>query len=284
LAVKNLRQFALSIWTDESNRRQRMRHLALAGAWQVWKRLFRKPLTRSLFNGMRLRVYPDCMTSSGVFYYRIPNGRSIEFMRLHMEGGTLVDVGANVGIVSILLADKLDHAWLFEPNAAAAERASENIALNNLDFVVHSLALSDRTAQVEFEDRGGVNATNRTVVGFQTAVPTVTVPCSTFDDFVQAKDRKAVTPFFVKIDVEGHENSVLRGMQQFLLHRRPRLVMFEYLARTNLKETFEIFEKAGYRVIALDAAGKPHWADVAVAPLQDLFACPREIGDQIVPD
>jgi FkbM family methyltransferase len=33
----------------------------------------------------------------------------------------------------------------------------------------------------------------------------------------------------VKIDVEGHENSVLRGMKEFLKHHRPKLVMFEYL-------------------------------------------------------
>jgi hypothetical protein len=39
-----------------------------------------------------------------------------------------------------------------------------------------------------------------------------------------------------KIDVEGHENSVLRGMMDCLRRHRPRVVMFEYLQRTNLRK------------------------------------------------
>jgi predicted RNA methylase len=32
------------------------------------------------------------------------------------ERRTFVDVGANVGLVSLLVADKVEHAILFEPN------------------------------------------------------------------------------------------------------------------------------------------------------------------------
>src|SRR5205085_12131419 len=78
----------------------------------------------------------------------------------------------------------------------------------------------------------------------------------------------------VKIDVEGHENSVLRGMREMLRTHRPRIVMFEYLQRTNLKETFDIFGSVDYRIIVLSSRGEPSFATPDVAPLQDLFACP----------
>ena len=128
-------------------------------------------LTATLFNGIRLRVYPDCLTSSAAYYFRVPNSLSIKFMRKHIDGGLLLDVGANVGLVSMLLADKIHQAWLFEPNPAAAARACENIRLNALDFEVLQMALSDQKGTVDFENRGGVNAANRTVVGFKTNVP-----------------------------------------------------------------------------------------------------------------
>jgi hypothetical protein len=110
----------------------------------------------------------------------------------------------------------------------------------------------------------------------------VEVPCTTFDDFLIQHGHTPRTSWFVKIDVEGHENSVLRGMRQFLLAQRPKLVMFEYLQRTNLEETFQIFDSVGYRVMLLAETGKPMWAEGPVAPLQDLFACPKELGPQFV--
>ena len=90
--------------------------------------------------------------------------------------GILIDVGANVGLVTLLLADKVQHALLFEPNPIAAQRARENPALNRLNFEVHDLALSDKTGTVGFEDEGGVSTCNRTVSGFSSSVPTPRSP------------------------------------------------------------------------------------------------------------
>jgi FkbM family methyltransferase len=203
-------------------------------------------------------------------------------LRKHIDKGTLLDIGANVGLISLLLADKIQHAILFEPNPAAVVRARENLTLNDLPFEIHQLALSDQSGVVELENAGGVDSCNRTVVGFTTSVPTISVPRSTLDGFLAERGAVPAPVTAVKIDVEGHENSVLRGMLDFLETQRPRLVMFEYLQRTNLVETLEIFSCAGYRVIELKA-GAPRWATLKVSPLQDLFACPEELANDFVP-
>jgi methyltransferase FkbM-like protein len=80
----------------------------------------------------------------------------------------------------------------------------------------------------------------------------------------------------IKIDVEGHENSVLRGMMDCLRRHRPRVVMFEYLQRTNLREAISLFEDAGYTVLQLVPEGAAI-AGADVPPLQDLFACPHDL-------
>jgi len=281
-SIRDLHYVVRSVWQDESNRQARLRRLFMAGGWQVWKRLVRTPVIVPLFNGFRFRAYPDCQASSAVLYTRIPNFKCLSFVRKHIDKGTLLDIGANVGLVTLLLADKIQHAILFEPNPIAAARARENMALNQFGFEVHALALSDQAGVVEIENAGGVDSCNRTVVGFTTSLPTISVQRATVDNFLAAHAALPAPISAVKIDVEGHENSVLRGMAGLLETHRPRLVMFEYLQRTNLVETLELFSQVGYRVMELKA-GTPTWATLQVSPLQDLFACPEELATEFIP-
>jgi len=281
-SIRSLNYVVGSVWHDESNRQVRLRRLLMAGGWQVWKRLVRTPVVVPLFNGFRFRAYPDCQSSSAVLYTRIPNFKCLSFLRKHIARGILLDIGANVGLISLLLADKIQHAILFEPNPIAAARARENLALNQLSFEVQELALSDQAGVVEIENAGGVDSCNRTVVGFNTSLPTISVPRNSLDNFLAERDALSAPVSAVKIDVEGHENSVLRGMLGFLEKQRPRLVMFEYLQRTNLTETLQLFSRVGYQIMELKA-GTPAWVTTQAAPLQDLFACPEELASEFVP-
>lgn len=263
-----------NLWNEESNRGQRTRRLCIFVGWQLWKRVARKSITVSLFNGKRFKAYPDCSVSSGVLYTRIPNSKKILFLREHLSGGTLIDVGANVGSVSLLLADKIENAILFEPNPVAAARARENLVRNQLGFTVYELALSDTNGEIPFECDGAVDSVGHVVVNAPSSqTASRVVQCITFDEFLRQHGDPDFRVSLVKIDVEGHENSVLRGMREFLAEKRPPLVMFEYLQRTNLEQTITIFAGVGDQVFELGANGP-----VAVAcraePLQDLFACP----------
>jgi FkbM family methyltransferase len=280
-SISQLRDWTGAIWHDESNRSHRVYALARAAGWQVWKRTVRRPLTTKLFNGLRFQVYPDCTTSSSTFYSRIPYSRNLHFLRGQISGGTLIDIGANVGLISVLLADKIQHALLFEPNPTAVARARENIALNQLPFQVHEVALSDQNGTVSFEDLGGASPCNRVVSGITTNAPTITVPCMRLDDFLEQHANFPAPIAAIKIDVEGHENSVLQGMTRTLRERRPRVIMFEYLQRTDLRKTFEIFGKCGYKVTFLTSSGELQQAGLDVQPLQDLFACPEELAAEL---
>jgi len=265
-----------NLWNEESNQGERIRRLFIFVGWQLWKRLVRKPITVSLFNGKRFIAYPDCHVSSGVLYTRVPNSRNILFLRKHLSGGTLIDVGAHVGSVSLLLADKIEDAILFEPNPLAAARARENLARNQLGFKVYEFALSDTSGEIRFECHEGVDVGGHVVANAPSSqMATRVVQCITFDAFLREHGEPHFPVSLVKIDVEGHENSVLRGMRQFLAERRPPLVMFEYLRRTNLEETLSFFTGVGYQVFEVGTNG-PVAVTNRVEPLQDLFACPVE--------
>jgi FkbM family methyltransferase len=273
--IKNLFYVIHSIWSDASNRGQRGKRVLMFAGWQLWKRIAHLPIVLATDNGFRFIAYPESDVSAGFIYYRVPDAHDIAFLRAHTRGGVFLDIGANVGSVSLLLADKIDTAILFEPNPVAAVRARENIALNRLCFDVHELAVSDVEGTVELEDAGGAAPCNRTVEGFESRVPTRTVQRVTIDEFLRTRPEIGEITA-VKIDVEGHENAVLRGMKRLLHEKRPRLIMFEYLERTNLSQALALFESVSYKAFELTANG-PAEIQAPVRPLQNLFACPKEI-------
>jgi len=264
------------IWLEDSNRGERLRRVFFFFCWQIWKRIVGTPVNAHLFNGFRIRVRPDCDVSPAAFYYSLPSSRHLSLVRKFLNGGAFVDVGANVGLVTLLMADKIGHAVLFEPSPVASRRAKENLLMNKLPYEVFPVALSDTTGDIEFENLGA-SSCNRTVQGFATSIPTITVRRTTFDRFLEERSIPLPPIDAVKIDVKGHENAVLRGMKEFLRNHRPKVVMFEYLARTDLRETLDILDKVGYSVFELSTSGVRRIEEAAeVKPLQDLFACPNE--------
>jgi FkbM family methyltransferase len=265
------------ILRNESNKGQRFRRLLVSVGWQIWKRAIGKPIGVTLFNGYRFLAYPDCDSSSNAIYFSIADYREVTFLRKRIRGGVLIDVGANVGLLSLSLADKINNAILFEPNAMAAQRAKANMVQNHLNFEVHAVALSDEIGEIFLEDRGGVDSTNRTLTDPQkTSFPTRKVRRTTLDSFLKDHVDFIKNIALVKIDVEGHENAVLRGMQRTLTTLQPRIVMFEYLQRTDFSETQELLSTAGYAIYSLDGQGNLTPVVRRPEPLQNLFALPAE--------
>ena len=212
-------------------------------------------------------------------YTRVPASRDIFFLRARIGEGTLIDVGANVGLVTLLLADKVKHALLFEPNPVAAQRARENLALNGLKFEVHELALSDRTGTVAFEDEGGVSTCNRTVSGFSTSVPTREVRCIQLDEFL-TQHPPPLPISAIKIDVEGHENQVLAG-NAGMPAPVPAWPGDVRVSATDQSARDPALVRVS-RVRCPSAHFKgPEIAGPDVPPLQDLFACPNELLQEI---
>jgi len=266
------------ILTHPSNRgAERFKRLIAFVGWQLWKRSVRQPLTLRLFNGFRFRAYPRCHISSSAIYFRIPDFGELSFLRRNLHNGILIDVGANVGLFTLSLADKVRHAILFEPNTLAVTRAVENLRLNALNFEIHTMALSDQEGEVFFEDQGDVSTTNRVLVDHQqSAFPVHKVPCTTLDTFLSTHTPLVNDIDVIKIDVEGHENAVLQGMRDTLTRKRPGIVMFEYLQRTNFQITRMIFESVGYKTYFLNNEFKPEALLGQPSPLQNLFALPVE--------
>ena len=140
--------------------------------------------------------------------------------------GVVFDIGANIGYFSRLLAERSGFRGtlhLFEPLPHLASLCRETFAATTgYRATVHEFALSDRDGEDEFLVAGNGNlGWNTLIVESATDDMTrVTVPVRTFD-----AAGIVTRPCFIKIDVEGAEYRVLRGMARSLARWTPKPVI-----------------------------------------------------------
>ena len=168
--------------------------------------------------------------------------------RLLPIGGSAIDAGANIGYMTNLMATKAGKSGTvhaFEPHPVVGQYLRDNVAVLPKDRTamvhVHSVALSDKpgTAKLvlpeNFAGNEGVSylASDATAQGYD--VPTMTLdelfPSSHFD--------------VMKMDVEGHEASVLRGATRLLSERAIGHIVFEEHDGPT-SEPCKILQAAGY--------------------------------------
>lgn len=130
-------------------------------------------------------------------------------------GDIFWDIGANLGFYALLAAGVPGvSAVAFEPNPATVKKLKNNIALNHRDNIkVLELALSDTESTVRFatmENRGHGKAH----IALNSDGNTIEVKTDRGDKLVQTGAIPA--PSVAKIDVEGAEGLVLKGMQNIL--------------------------------------------------------------------
>lgn len=165
------------------------------------------------------------------------------------RGGCAADVGANVGMFTIPLADKVGPAgavFAFEPHPANAERLRQNCENNGAsNVVVHELALAERDGVIVLQL--GKDAAYGSTVGVwpgKESGETLSVPCRTLDGIWQEAGRPQIS--VVKVDVEGAELSVLDGARELLADCAPALLV-EANSMQAFNELCEWLGKIDYR-------------------------------------
>ena len=144
-------------------------------------------------------------------------------------GWTAIDVGANIGYYTLLMANRVGpHGKViaFEPLAENFRILQENIKLNgHANVMAENLALMSRTERIELRSAtpGAITWVASVKVDQNSAVESQSVEAVTLDEYVQKKGIAKVD--FLKIDVEGAEASVLDGAMSVLSKHRPILLI-----------------------------------------------------------
>lgn len=121
------------------------------------------------------------------------------------------DIGAHVGLFSVLAAVRVDRVVAFEPDPTFVARIAENIDLNALTNVkIEHLAVGDEPGQAELWSRG-LGGASPTLRPRKNQGRPLRVQVVDLDSYTSVSTWAA--PDVIKIDVEGHESAVLDGAE-----------------------------------------------------------------------
>lgn len=177
------------------------------------------------------------------------------------KGGTFFDIGANIGYLTMLGASLVGtegKVHCFEPVPKYFDYISDNIKLNpDFNIVANNFALGEKreTAKLNVAKVSNMG-TNSMVDGFLDSAlieDTLSVQVERFDNYI--KEHQGLCPSFIKIDVEGFEISVLKGMKEFFQEHKKKLppILVEITPRIynkqnrNIAELEEFMFNFGYR-------------------------------------
>jgi FkbM family methyltransferase len=138
------------------------------------------------------------------------------------QGERALDIGANYGTYALTLARLGARVDLFEPNPAIAAVLAD-WARGKTGLAVHALALSDcsGTADLVIPGDGSVEHDSSAALagGAIASGRRVAVPLAPLDSL------EITDAALIKIDVEGHEDAVLRGAEATIDASSPALIV-----------------------------------------------------------
>jgi FkbM family methyltransferase len=173
------------------------------------------------------------------------------------KGDVALDIGANLGVVSLRLASRVGpdgQVHAFEPNPAILKYLGKTLSHNvNLPIRLHRVALGSEEANLELSLTNG-NAGMATLVGsMQKAVhDKITVPVRRLDTILSEAGVQRID--FIKIDVEGFEAQVLLGGREAISRFRPRAIILEEhgaIKEGRLPQSLHLLREAGYEIFGL---------------------------------
>ena len=171
-------------------------------------------------------------------YYEKELGQLLK--KILKPGDVFLDLGANVGYFSLLVANNFPSVKItsFEPVTALFQFMNENISLNNIKNIsAINTAVGEKNEEKELfvssPDNAGMSSFQQpeNYSGKKERVKVVTI-----DDWFKTSGLPKID--LIKIDIEGSELAALKGMKEVLQKQKPVLMVEinpETLKMFNLK-------------------------------------------------
>lgn len=148
-------------------------------------------------------------------------------LRQVKKGDVVIDVGANIGYYTILLADKIGPSgkvYAFEPDSKNFEILEKNIEINKLSNVILVKAALSSQKGVKKLYKSAENYGDHRMFGKEKKRENEEVKTVKLDDFLKNKEKKVD---FLKIDTQGWEPAVFDGAKEIVEKNKP-IIFFEY--------------------------------------------------------
>ena len=175
----------------------------------------------------------DPVNDNGVekcLYYTGTYEKGTLFVIKHLlrEGDTFVDVGANIGLMSVFAASIVKDSGkiiAFEPNPDTMEILLSNIALNELSNIeTTGYALGSKPGEGKIYDRMDVNRGGASLIKPENEGKSYDINITTLSAYFNQNQHIQL----IKIDIEGYELEALKGAMDLLDGGSPPMLIVEY--------------------------------------------------------
>ena len=158
------------------------------------------------------------------------------------RGDCFVDVGANIGLMSIFASQCVGspgQILAFEAHPETHQLLQENIALNHIENIAtFNFALGNESGKATIYDNWNVNRGGASLVIHAENAIGFEVEVKSLDEVIQ----NDFQPKMIKIDVEGFEFQVLKGAANTIKNCKPILIIEFSVSRDNQYDPFEMID------------------------------------------
>lgn len=212
-------------------------------------------------DGLKFNLVPGEIVDQYIATEGIYERRFLRFFRETLPpGAVMIDIGANIGNHALYLRNICSAIHCFEPNPTAAKRLHQNVALNEAHNIhVHEIGLGDRNAMLPFASNVVGNLGNSGFLEGQEhqagSFEKIDLPIVRADEAIA--DLALSRLDFIKIDVEGLEEQIFKGLDATITRFRP-LIAFEFHGQLTPHSTFDNIRAClpDYRIADMDFAAE----------------------------
>lgn len=257
------------IWSHPNCKKQRFQSIFKFIGWQFYKKLFNRYIDIQLLPEVKIRCYPDSYSASAALYCGLYDYHEMNFLLRYLRNeDSFLDIGANVGVYTLLAASKIKSGFIysFEALPKNCVRLEENLKLNKFKQVKpHALAISD------FSGITNLNLVKGDSMPFITANTTddianslhatrslsiIEVPTDMLNNIFQNHSFTNFT--LAKMDIEGAEILALKGATSLLDQQRPYVWILEINDTVNnfghrKQDLVDLLHNYGYLLYRYDA-------------------------------
>lgn len=168
----------------------------------------------------------------------------------------VLDIGANIGLYSLIAGCKNKQVYAFEPVPTIYQKLKENIKINNFKNIVPlNEAITEENKKVKLyipKTTRAIPTEASLIKSYEGETDEITVLGRTLDKFVDEYNINKVD--FIKMDTEATEDKVLKGAQTLILRDKP-LILCEVLPNKIEKELNNFFKNTDYKYYMISEEG-----------------------------
>ncbi|MCP4668937.1 MAG: FkbM family methyltransferase [Deltaproteobacteria bacterium] len=222
-------------WSIKSLQREKVTKYVLGSKINLY--FFDKGISKDLYiYGKREHLSTDLIISKGLIN----------------KGDIVLDLGANIGYYALLeskLVGKTGLIYAVEPSPKTFQILKENVHLNGISTIkLFNLAMGDFVGKAQMHISKHLNLSRMSHSQLdENNGKTISVDMCTVDEFF--KDR--TYPDLIRMDVEGYEIQIFRGMREIMAKRSPDIFIELHptlMSIDDSRELFEILETNNYEV------------------------------------